>query len=93
MPPRRNVTDRSGDIRHKAGRCFDLKYEDIINLPHHQSVKYKRMSMHDRAGQFSPFAALTGFGEEIDGAGKMAAGKYEVKYGEGYMVDDNGGEE
>ena len=50
------------------------------------------MSMHDRAAQFSPFAALTGFGEEIDEAGKMAAGKYEVKYSEGFTTDDIGDE-
>lgn len=35
-------------------------YEDIINLPHHVSTHYPRMSMEGRAGQFSPFAALTG---------------------------------
>lgn len=36
------------------------KYGDIINLPHPESRKHKRMSMRDRAAQFSPFAALTG---------------------------------
>lgn len=35
-------------------------YEDIINLPHHQSAVHPRMSPGDRAAQFSPFAALTG---------------------------------
>ena len=35
-------------------------YEDIINLPHHQSTVHPRMSRGDRAAQFSPFAALTG---------------------------------
>lgn len=37
------------------------KYDDIINLPHHTSSKRPRMSMIDRAAQFSPFAALTGY--------------------------------
>ncbi len=36
------------------------EYSDIINLPHPESRKHKRMSMRDRAAQFSPFAALTG---------------------------------
>ena len=36
-------------------------YEDIINLPHHQSSVHPRMSMAERAAQFSPFAALTGY--------------------------------
>ena len=38
-------------------------YEDIINLPHHVSVKFPHMSVYDRAAQFSPFAALKGFDE------------------------------
>lgn len=36
-------------------------YDDIINLPHHVSVKHPKMSMYNRAAQFSPFAALTGY--------------------------------
>ena len=44
------------------------KYEDIIDLPHHVSEKRHRMSNHDRAAQFAPFASLTGFEEEIDDA-------------------------
>lgn len=35
-------------------------YDDIINLPHHVSATRPQMSRHDRAAQFSPFAALTG---------------------------------
>lgn len=42
------------------------KYDDIINLPHHVSKKHPRMSIMDRASQFSPFAALTGFEEAVD---------------------------
>lgn len=38
----------------------DKKYDDIINLPHHISTRHPRMSLADRAAQFSPFAALTG---------------------------------
>ncbi len=44
------------------------KYDDIIGLPHHVSEKRHHMSNHDRAAQFAPFAALTGFEEEIDEA-------------------------
>ena len=36
------------------------KYDDIIDLPHPTSQNHPRMSLHDRAAQFSPFAALTG---------------------------------
>lgn len=40
-------------------------YDDIIDLPHYVSPKRPQMSMADRAAQFSPFAALTGFDGEI----------------------------
>ena len=40
-------------------------YSHIINLPHHQSVVRKHMSVSDRAVQFAPFAALTGHSEAI----------------------------
>ena len=35
-------------------------YDDIIDLPHHQSSVHPHMPLADRAAQFSPFAALTG---------------------------------
>lgn len=41
------------------------KYDDIINLPHHISKKHPQMSSQDRAAQFAPFAALTGYDEEV----------------------------
>ena len=47
------------------------KYDDIINLPHHQSRVRKHMPQIDRAAQFAPFSALTG----LDDAMKDAAEK------------------
>ena len=46
-------------------------YEDIIHLPHHVSRKHPRMSLHDRAAQFAPFAALTGYDDVIAEAGRL----------------------
>lgn len=40
-------------------------YDDIINLPHHQSATHPHMSAYDRAAQFSPFAALTGYEDAV----------------------------
>lgn len=40
-------------------------YDDIIDLPHHVSATRPQMSMMDRAAQFSPFAALTGYDAAI----------------------------
>ena len=36
-------------------------YEDIIRLPHPVSAKHRQMPIADRAAQFMPFAALTGY--------------------------------
>ena len=36
-------------------------YDDILHLPHPTSKTHRRMSRQDRAAQFSPFAALTGY--------------------------------
>ena len=41
------------------------RYDDIINLPHHVSPTRQRMSLHDRAAQFAPFAALVGYDDAV----------------------------
>lgn len=43
----------------------EKKYGDIIHLPHHVSSVHPHMPVSDRAAQFAPFAALTGYGEVI----------------------------
>ena len=50
-------------------------YDDIVNLPHPTSKKHPRMSMEERAAQFSPFAALTGFGAVIQEAGRLTGSR------------------
>ena len=42
-----------------------IVYADIIDLPHHQSKTHPRMSLYNRAAQFAPFAALSGYDEMI----------------------------
>ena len=54
------------------------KYDDIINLPHPESKKHPRMSLHDRAAQFSPFAALTGHSAAIDETARLTDRKLEL---------------
>ena len=46
-------------------------YEDILHLPHHVSKTRPQMPMSDRAAQFSPFAALTGYDEAIDETARL----------------------
>lgn len=40
-------------------------YQDIINLDHYE-LKHKRMSIYNRAAQFAPFSALTGYSDAIE---------------------------
>ncbi len=51
------------------------KYADIIDLPHHVSKKHRPMADIDRAAQFAPFAALTGFGSAIKKSGEKFDGE------------------
>lgn len=54
------------------------KYENIINLPHHQSSTRKHMSNYDRAAQFAPFAALTGHDEAIKETARLTDDYFEM---------------
>lgn len=54
------------------------EYDDIIDLPHHVSVTRPRMSMIDRAAQFSPFAALTGYDAAIKETGRLTDRRIEL---------------
>lgn len=54
------------------------RYDDIIDLPHHVSATRSRMSMHDRAAQFSPFAALTGYDDAVEETARLTDEQYEL---------------
>lgn len=54
------------------------RYDDIINLPHPTSVNHPRMSLYDRAAQFSPFAALTGHDAAIKETARLTEQKIEL---------------
>ena len=51
------------------------RYDDIIDLPHHQSAVHPHMSAIDRAAQFSPFAALTGYDDAIAETARLTDAK------------------
>ena len=53
-------------------------YEDIINLPHHVSPTRPRMSRADRAAQFSPFAALSGYGDAVKETARLTGRRIEL---------------
>lgn len=60
------------------------KYDDIIHLPHHVSRTRPRMKISDRAAQFSPFAALTGYDAAIKETARLTDDKVEL---DEYMKD------
>ena len=62
-------------------------YADIIGLPHHRSETHPHMSMRDRAAQFAPFAALTGFGGVITEAGRRTDVRAELDENEQAELD------
>jgi len=53
------------------------KYDDIIDLPRPKSA-HEPMPMSDRAAQFSPFAALTGYGDAIDETARLTDERIEL---------------
>ena len=54
------------------------QYNDIINLPHHVSSTRPQMPILDRAAQFAPFAALTGYDAAIKETGRLTDEKIEM---------------
>ena len=63
------------------------KYDDIIDLPHPTSQNHPRMSLYDRAAQFSPFAALTGHSAAIAETGRLTDRRVELDEYEMARVD------
>ncbi|MDO5154692.1 MAG: hypothetical protein Q4D51_01895 [Eubacteriales bacterium] len=53
-------------------------YDDILFMQHPVSEKHARMSVADRAAQFSPFAALTGYEAVVKEAGRLTEQKHEL---------------
>lgn len=54
------------------------KYDDIINLPRPVSRRHAPMSLIDRAAQFSPFAALTGYDAAIRETARLTDERIEL---------------
>lgn len=74
-----NVTQVSGKLQ-KSVIEVQQKYGDILNLPHHVLETHPPMPIADRAAQFAPFAALTGYKEAIEETKRMAEEKIEREY-------------
>jgi len=60
----------------KSGRAA---YPDIFYLPHWQSPTRPHMSLYDRAAQFAPFAALSGYDDMVNEEARVVDQKIELE--------------
>ena len=63
------------------------QYDDIINLPHHVSQTRPQMTNTERAAQFSPFAALSGYDAAIEETARLTDAKIELDEHAKAMLD------
>ena len=64
------------------------RYDDIIHLSRPVSKKRSPMSNFDRAAQFSPFAALTGYDAVIAETGRLTDTQIELDEGGKALLDE-----
>lgn len=57
---------------------MEKEYQDMLTLPHHVSKSHPKMSVSDRAAQFAPFAALTGYGAVIKETARQTDARIEL---------------
>ncbi len=64
------------------------EYEDIIHLPHPVSIRHGAMSNADRAAQFAPFAALTGYDAELAETARLTSSRIELTESEQQLLNE-----
>lgn len=68
---------------------MDKRYDKIIDLPHHTSAIRKPMPLYNRAAQFSPFAALTGYEEIISDTVERQIQSFDITFAAEYEISDS----
>ena len=63
------------------------RYDDLLDLPHPQSPRHPRMDALARAAQFSPFAALTGYDDQVKEAARLTGRHVALSEGEQEALD------
>ena len=63
------------------------KYEKIINLPHHVSMTRESMPKADRAAQFAPYSALSGYEDAVEETARLTDGRIELDEYEKEIID------
>lgn len=67
---------------------MNKNYDDIINLPHYVSKKRPQMSIEARSAQFAPFAALTGYDEQVKETARLTDKKIELEEGQKEILNN-----
>lgn len=62
-------------------------YDDIIDLSHPTSERHPRMPMANRAAQFSPFAALSGYDDAVKETARLTDAKVDLTEDEKSILD------
>lgn len=65
------------------------KYEDILYVPHPVSKTHRPMNQLNRAAQFAPFAALTGFGETIQETSRRTESQVFLSEDQAYVINQH----
>lgn len=63
------------------------RYDDMLEMPHHVSGNHKQMPLLERAAQFAPFAALTGYEEMIQESMRVTSEKKEISESDQEVLD------
>lgn len=63
-------------------------YEDIIHLSRPESKRHGKMPLLDRAAQFSPFSALTGFEEGLEETARKTSNRIELAENEKNLINE-----
>lgn len=67
---------------------YNGEYDDIINMPHHVSKKHPPMSKAIRAAQFAPFAALTGYDDQVKETARLTNERKEIAEGLKLVINE-----
>lgn len=60
----------------------------MLDMPHHVSIKHPHMSIENRAAQFAPFAALTGYEDQLKETRRRTGQRIELDEGEKRQLDE-----
>lgn len=61
-----------------SNRTDPHRYDDLLDLPRHVSVTHPHMTLYDRAAQFAPFKALTGYEDDVEETARLTDRRIEL---------------